>query len=173
MTHATWKDATWHQDASCVATVVVMRSFLSALPLLPLLSSTIAFQNHAPMTSSQPHSLRDGSHNHPSSTSSVQAITSSREHCHGRDHDLRDGSHNHPATNTLSAIEARLATLNLVLPPPGGPKANYVSGCVWTIMSLGSPYNNTNIQEYAPILIATRSPRRKSPLFEWSFAIEI
>ena len=102
-----------------------MRSFcfVLPLPLLILLHSTIAFQNHAAMTTNQPHCLRDGSHNHPYSTYHKQDISSSREH----DRDLRDGSHNHPVPNTLSAIEARLAALDLVLPPPGGPKANYVS----------------------------------------------
>lgn len=61
----------------------------------------------------------DGSHNHPARHT---ALSGSASH---DAHSLRDGSHNHPPTNTMELIQSRLSELNLTLPPPGAPKANY------------------------------------------------
>lgn len=61
----------------------------------------------------------DGSHNHPSS--SIARPASASPH----DNALRDGSHNHPPSNTMELIQSRLSELNLSLPSPGAPKANY------------------------------------------------
>ena len=109
------KKASQHKSAMVSACFV-------GLPLLIIFHSTNAFHYHPAMLTNQSHSLKDGSHNHHSLAS--KPTSSSREN----DHDLRDGSHNHPALNTMHTIETRLAALNLTLPPPGGPKANYVCG---------------------------------------------
>jgi enamine deaminase RidA (YjgF/YER057c/UK114 family) len=67
-----------------------------------------------------PSELRtDGSHNHPARHTTLSGSASHD------DHTLRDGSHNHPPTNTMELIQSRLSELNLTLPPPGAPKANY------------------------------------------------
>mmetsp|Transcript_17200 Transcript_17200/g.36272 ORF Transcript_17200/g.36272 Transcript_17200/m.36272 type:complete len:265 (+) Transcript_17200:104-898(+) len=72
-----------------------------------------AMKNH-------PNALRDGGHNHPITSKRAEASSSADD-----SHSLRDGSHNHPPPNTMNAIQSRLAALDLELPPPGGPKANY------------------------------------------------
>ena len=99
---------------------------LPVLLLLHIITITIAFQNHAPVTMK---------------TNQPQTHSSLKEKSHDGDDDdlLRDGddgSHNNihhrrtppdASSSSLSDIEARLAAINLTLPPPGGPKANYVS----------------------------------------------
>ncbi|KAL7480862.1 hypothetical protein ACHAW6_006528 [Cyclotella cf. meneghiniana] len=62
---------------------------------------------------------KDGSHNHPARSTAVASASSPHDHA------LRDGSHNHPTSNTMELIQSRLSSLNLTLPPPGSPKANY------------------------------------------------
>lgn len=62
----------------------------------------------------------DGSHNHPVRASTAVSGTASHDEIN-----LRDGSHNHSPPNTMELIRYRLSELNLELPPPGAPKANY------------------------------------------------
>eukprot|EP00804_Cyclotella_cryptica_P016733 CCRYP_002038-RA/>CCRYP_002038-RA protein AED:0.01 eAED:-0.00 QI:0/-1/0/1/-1/1/1/0/234 len=62
---------------------------------------------------------KDGSHNHPGRSTALASAPSPHDHA------LRDGSHNHPPSNTMEIIHSRLSSLNLTLPPPGTPKANY------------------------------------------------
>lgn len=82
-----------------------------------------AFYNHLPtIMTNHPNALRDGSHNHKAPTSKQAGAGDSSS---PDEHALRDGSHNHPVPNTMETIQSRLAAANLVLPPPGGPKANY------------------------------------------------
>lgn len=84
-----------------------------------------AFQLHSRFQPNRPYTMthyselpKDGSHNHPART----AVSGTASH---NEHALRDGSHNHPPTNTMELIQSRLSELNLALPPPGAPKANY------------------------------------------------
>ena len=94
-----------------------------------LITATIAevttgfIHNNYSIMTNHPTALRDGSHNHPrSSPTSTSKGAESSSH----EHTLRDGSHNHPI-QSMETIQSRLAALNLALPPPGAPKANYVS----------------------------------------------
>ena len=91
---------------------LVLLIFISSTNIIKTASGFHPTFLHRTMTN-HPNALRDGGHNHPTST--VKA---------SRDHDLRDGSHNHPV-QTMEAIEARLAAENLSLPKPGAAKANY------------------------------------------------
>ncbi|KAL7544823.1 hypothetical protein ACHAWF_008184 [Thalassiosira exigua] len=88
------------------------------ITLIELLDHSSAFYPPTTMTT-HPNAIRDGSHNHKTTTSQRAEASSRGEHA------LRDGSHNHPSPNTMDAIQSRLTSLNLALPPPGGPKANY------------------------------------------------
>lgn len=81
---------------------------------------TTAFHNYSPAMTNHPVALKDGSHNHPIPSSTSKRGESSSD----REHELRDESHNQSG-QTMEAILSRLDALNLVLPPPGAPKANY------------------------------------------------
>ena len=155
---------------------------LNALLLLHSITIVIAFQNHAAviMKTNQPqthNSLKDKSHD-------------------GDDDDLLrdgDGLHNHnhhrrtppdasSSSSSLSDIEARLAAINLTLPPPGGPKANYVScyhypSVISNFSSITWSNNiNAHYAQHALSLffmyVATCSSWWKSPVSEWPFANE-
>ena len=103
-------------DAKSLYTKAVFITLLSHLNIkasssfLHLTPHPLLIMTH---TSELPH---DGSHNHPVRFSAAASH---------EDHVLRDGSHNHPPSNTMELIQSRLSELGLVLPPPGGPKANY------------------------------------------------
>mmetsp|Transcript_13888 Transcript_13888/g.33641 ORF Transcript_13888/g.33641 Transcript_13888/m.33641 type:complete len:261 (-) Transcript_13888:17-799(-) len=84
--------------------------------------ATTAFVPYCfPVMTNRPTAPRDGSHNHPRP---LPTSTSKRAESSSHEHSLRDGSHNHPI-QTMETIQSRLASLNLVLPPPGAAKANY------------------------------------------------
>lgn len=127
-------------------TMSIIFRFVLPLPILSLLHSVtivIAFQNHAAaiMKTNQP-----------------QTYSILKDKSRMDDDDLRDGHclhnhHNHRRTppdtsSSLSDIEARLAAINRTLPPPGGPKANYVSYYHYPLISNFSTIKLSNINAH-------------------------
>mmetsp|Transcript_36415 Transcript_36415/g.77643 ORF Transcript_36415/g.77643 Transcript_36415/m.77643 type:complete len:261 (-) Transcript_36415:1899-2681(-) len=81
-------------------------------------AETDAFYNYFQVMANHPNALKDGGHNHLMTPNRSESTSPD-------DRSLRDGSHNHPLPDTMETIQTRLAALNLHLPPPGAPKANY------------------------------------------------
>lgn len=68
----------------------------------------------------RPNAWKVRGRDHPTTPKSRRFESSSPS-----DRSLRDGPPNLSPPNTMEAILSRLAEINLELPPPGGPKANY------------------------------------------------